>query len=110
MAARDQLLAEAAHEAEGYGRLGSWGRLMQSLDAHMKGHQQNLPVRASTACQPRKALALVPDLLVAGPRDANSGAWSCTLDLPALFEPGDSQPYRAALEARTRMELVQDPL
>ena len=74
MAARDQLLAEAAHEAEGYGRLGRWGRSLQSLDAHMKGHQHNLAARASTACQPRKALALVPDLLVAGPRDANVGS------------------------------------
>ena len=41
MAARDQLLAAAAHEAEGYGRLGIWGRFLQSLDAHMKGRQQN---------------------------------------------------------------------
>ena len=41
MAAHDQLLAVTAHEAEGYGRLGSWGRLLQSLDVHTKGHQQN---------------------------------------------------------------------
>ena len=91
MAARDQLLAEAAHEAEGYGCLGSRGRLLQSLDAHTKGHLQTLAVPASTACQLRQAVALGPDLLVAGLRDANvtgSGAWSCTLELPALFEPG----------------------
>ena len=41
MAAREQLLAAAAYEAEGYGRFGSWGRLLQSLDVHTKGHQQN---------------------------------------------------------------------
>ena len=58
MAARDQLLAAAAREAEGYGRLGSWGRWLQSLDAHAKGHQHNLAVHASTACQPRKVPAL----------------------------------------------------
>ena len=113
MAARDQLLAEAAHEAEGYGRLGSRGRLLQSLGAHMKGHQQNLVVHASTACQPWKVPALVPDLLVAGLSDAkitSSEPWSCTLELPALFEPGDNHPYRVTLEARTRKEVVQDSL
>ena len=111
MVAGDHLLAAAAHDAEGYRRLGSWWRLLQSLDTHMQGHQHCLAVHAPTACQPRKALALAPDLLVAGLRDAKvtgSGAWSCTLELPALFEPGDNHPYRVRLEARTRKEVAQD--
>ena len=113
MAARDQLLAAAAREADGYGRLGSLGRLLQCLDAHMKGHQHNLAVHASTACQPRKVLVLAPDLLVAWLRYANvtgKGAWRCTLELPALFKPGDNHPYRVTLEARTKKDVVQDPL
>ena len=87
--------------------LGSWGRLLESVDAHVKGHQHKLAARASTACQPQKAPALVPDLLVAGLNEAHvtgSGAWSCTLELPALLAPRRNHPYRRTVEARARKE------
>ena len=40
--------------------------------------------------------------LVAGLNGAHatgSGAWACTLDLPALFTAGDAHPYRVSREA-----------
>ena len=86
---------------------------MQSLEAHLEGHPQRFALHASTAFQPQKVPALVPDLVVAGLTDAkitSSGAWSCTLALPALFEPGGNHPYWATLEARTKNEVVQDCL
>ena len=64
--------------------------------------QQALAVHTFTACQPQKAPGVVDDLLVAGLRDAhvtNSGAWACTLDLPALFTAGGAHPYRISRDA-----------
>ena len=103
----------AALETLYYTSLDSWERLLESIDAHVRGHQHNLAVHASTACQPQKALALVPDLFQAGLNEAHvtaSGAWSCTLDLPALFAPGDHHPYRRTVEACTKGQVVQAPL
>ena len=87
-------------------------RVICSELLHVKGRQHNRAVHAPTSCQPRKMPALVRDLLVAGLRDANvtGSGHNCTLELPALFEPGDNHPYWVALEERTKKEVVQDPL
>jgi len=104
----------AAAEAWAYSRLDSWTHLLECMKDHMKATaQQNLAIHASTACQPQKAEALVPDLMVAGLQDAHvndSGAWTCTLTLPALFQPGDNHPVSVTCEGRSKGDVVQDPV
>ena len=104
----------ATEEALGYSRLRSWPLLLQALNDHTKEVRQSLAVHTSTACQPQKAEALVPDLLVAGLRDAHSigfGEWTCTLYLPALFAPGDAHPYQMTVrQAPSKKQVVKDPM
>ena len=100
----------ATEEATFYASLPSWGALLACLDEHAKEMQQALAVHTSTACQPQKAPGVVEDLLVAGLSDAHatgSGAWACTLDLPALFTAGDAHPYRVSREAPTRQQVIR---
>ena len=38
----------------------------------------------------------------------DSGAWTCTLDLPAMYEAGDGYPFRCTLEATSKKKVVQE--
>ncbi len=102
----------ASEEAAFYALQPSWPALLACLDEHAKNMQQALAVHTSTACQPQKAPGVVQDLLVAGLRDAHvtgSGAWECTLSLPALYAAEDGHPFRVMVEAPSRKEVVKEP-
>ena len=104
----------ATEDALGYSQLQSWPLLLKALNDHTKEVRQSLAVHTSTACQPQKAEALVPDLLDAGLRKAHStgfGEWTCTLYLPALFAPGDAHPYQMTVrQAPSKKQAVKDPM
>ena len=93
--------------------LGRSGEVVAALDAHTEGAPAQCGCARAHRLPAKEGACVGARFLVAWLRDANvtgPGAWSCTLELPALFEPGDNHSYLLTLEARTKQEVVQDLL
>ena len=91
----------------------AWPRLLQAIDAHGRDLQRTLAVHTSMCNQPEHAPALVASLEAAGLRQAHvtgSGAWTVSLDLPAMFAQGDGAPIHITVqgdsEGAVRKELL----
>ena len=89
----------------------AWEQLMQVIEQHGKNLQNLLAVHTSTCAQPMKAEALVPSLEEAGFRQAHltsSGAWTVSLDLPALYAPGDEATFHLTVKGDSRKAVVKE--
>ena len=90
----------------------SWQILLNEIEKHCRaGVKQVLAVHTSTACQRGKRQGLVEDLEQAGLRDAHttgSGVWTVSLDLPALYTPGDGAHFHVQVEGSSKTEVRQD--
>ena len=90
----------------------AWEQLLQVIAQHGKNLQNLLAVHTSTCSQPGKVEALVPSLEAAGFRQAHvtgSGAWTVSLDLPALYAPGDAAAFHLTVEGVSKKAVVTRP-
>ena len=89
----------------------AWPQLLRAIEKHGKNVRQLLMVHTSTCGQPQKAEALVPSLEAAGLGQAHltgSGAWTVSLDMPALYAPGDGAAFHITVEGPSKQAVVQD--
>ena len=89
----------------------AWPQLLRAIEKHGKSVRQLLMVHTSTCGQPQKAEALVPSLEAAGLGQAHltgSGAWTVSLDVPALRAPGDGAAFHITVEGPSRPAVVQE--
>ena len=89
----------------------SWARLQTQINAQCPYIPRVLAIHASTCAQPRKQKGLVPSLDHAGLREARvtaSGAWTVSLTMPALFEPGDGAAFHVTAEGHSNRLAKED--
>ena len=89
----------------------AWEQLLRVIEQHGQNLQYLLAVHTSTCAQPGKAEALVPSLEAAGFRQAHvtgSGAWTVSLDLPALYAPGDAAAFHLTVEGVSKKAVVRE--
>ena len=101
----------AAMELQQMKATAAWQKLLRAIMLHSKIVRNVLMVHTSTCGQPGHAEALVPSLDDAGlrhPRRTTSGAWTVSLDLPALYAPGDGAAFHVTVVGRTKKAVCQD--
>ena len=88
----------------------AWRQLLLAIEYHGLNLQQLLAVHTSICAHP-EAEALVPSLNKAGLEQAYvtaSGAWRVSLDLPALYAPGDGAAFHITVDGVSQEKVVQD--
>ena len=89
----------------------AWPQLLRAIEQHGKNVRQVLAVHTSTCAQPQKARALVPSLDEAGFLQAHitdSGPWTVSLDMPALYAHGDGATFHITVEGPTKPAVCKD--